>query len=159
MKVLALDLAIVTGWALGDERARDGRTFESGYETFDLRRGDSAGWRYLAFTRWLEAIIRPGELGLVVYEQPFAMKSGQATEIAMGFATRVQQRCAEVTLEHTAVVGSLLKKWTTGKGNAKKDAMVEAVARRWRRVDDHNEADAVALLQYAFTELVPAART
>lgn len=154
MKVLALDLATRTGWALGNARA-----FESGYETFDLRRGDSPGWRYLAFTRWLEEIIRPGELGLVVYEQPFVMRSGHAAEIAMGFSTRVQQRCAEMTLDHTAVVGSRLKKWVTGKGNAKKPEMVEAVARRWRRVDDDNEADAVALLQYALAELVPAART
>lgn len=155
MKVLALDLATRTGWALGD-----GRTFESGHETFELRRGDSAGWRYLAFTRWLEVLIRPHEFGLVVYEQPFAMRSGQATEITMGFATRVQERCAQVTLDHTAVVGSLLKKWTTGKGTAKKADMVEAVTRRWRRVEDHNEADAVALLHYAFAELIPvAART
>ena len=148
MKILALDLAIRTGWALGDRHA-----YESGYESFDLRRGDSPGWRYLMFTRWAEQAIRP-ELELVVYEQPFAMRSGQAAEIAMGFATRIQQRCAELSITHTAVVGSALKKWTTGKGNAKKPEMIEAVARRWRRVDDDNEADAVALLHYALDELL-----
>ena len=31
--------------------------------------------------------------------------------------------------------------------------MLEAVARRWRRVDDDNEADAVALLHYALEAL------
>jgi Holliday junction resolvasome RuvABC endonuclease subunit len=48
-----------------------------------------------------------------------------------------------------------LKKFTTGKGNADKAAMLEAVSRRWRRVDDDNEADATALLYYALAELVP----
>jgi Holliday junction resolvasome RuvABC endonuclease subunit len=149
MKILALDLATRTGWALGDS-AR----YESGAETFDLRRGESPGMRYLRFSRWLDEVLT-AELDLVVYEQPFIMRSGMAAEIALGFATRVQQRCAVVEVPHAAPNGMTLKKWTTGSGRAGKPEMLEAVARRWRRVDDHNEADAVALLHYAFAELIP----
>ena len=156
MNLLALDLATRTGWAL-----RENGRLESGVETFDVKRGESAGMRYVKFNRWLEGLITPescsflARVGLVVYEQPFVMRSGPAAEIALGFATRVQEFCARYGLEHTTVNGMTLKKWTTGKGNADKPAMLEAVARRWRRVDDHNEADAVALLHYALEEIVP----
>jgi Holliday junction resolvasome RuvABC endonuclease subunit len=148
MILLALDLATRTGWAL-----QEGLRYESGYESFAIGRGESPGMRYVAFNRWLNLIVPP-TLELVVYEQPFAMRSGQAAEIALGFATRVQELCAQRHIEHSAVNGSRLKKWATGHGNAKKTDMMEAVARRWRRVDDDNEADAVALLHYALAEIV-----
>jgi len=150
MNLLALDLATHTGWCL-----RENGALESGVETFDVKRGESAGMRYLRFRRWLEEMGPRAEL--IVYEQTIMTGPGSiAREIATGFATRVQEYCAEHEIEHAAVWASTLKKWTTGKGNADKAAMLEAVARRWRRVDDHNEGDAVALLHYAEAEIVPA---
>src|SRR4029077_3203480 len=97
---------------------------------------------------------------LIVYEQPFEMRSGAAAEISLGFATRVQEFCARHGIEHQPVNGATLKKWTTGKGNAKKPAMIAAVLQRFgvparpgsgRSADeqlDDNEADAIALLEY-----------
>jgi Holliday junction resolvasome RuvABC endonuclease subunit len=129
---------------------------ESGAKTFDVKRGESPGMRYLHFERWLEDIGARAEI--VVYEQVIPVEGAgvMAREIAYGFATRVQGYCARRGIDHSAVYPSTLKKWTTGKGNAKKTEMLEAVARRWLRVDDHNEADAVALLHYALVEVVPA---
>jgi crossover junction endodeoxyribonuclease RuvC len=144
----------------------DGARRESGVQDFALGRGESPGMRFLRFNRWLEeltldpaAVLQP-RVELVVYEQPFVMRSGQAAGIALGLATRVQEMCARYKLEHVAVNGSRLKKWTTGKGNAKKPEMVAAVTRRFCTtppyfVGDHNEADAIALLEYARLELVP----
>lgn len=157
MNILALDLATRTGWALRER----GRT-ESGAESFEVKRGESPGMRYLKFNAWLDEVAlihgrdETKRVELIVYEQPFVMRSGAAAEISLGLATRVQEFCARHGIEHAAVNGSTLKKWTTGRGNADKVAMLEAVARRWRRVDDDNEADAVALLYYALEELVPA---
>ena len=85
-----------------------------------------------------------------------ATRTGAASEITAGFTTRVVEFCTERCLEHSAVSPSDLKRWTTGKGNANKAAMIDAVARRFgRRIDDDNEADAFALLQYALAELLP----
>lgn len=159
MNVLALDLATRTGWALME----NGR-LESGADSFEVGRGESPGMRFIKFNRWLEHLVFPasyehgtppiGEprVRLIAYEQPFVMRSGAAAEIVLGFATRVQEFCARYAIEHTAVNGMRLKKWTTGRGNADKAAMLEAVTRRWRRVEDHNEADAVALLYWALDE-------
>ena len=147
MDILALDLGTHTGWAL----MMDG-ILETGVETFDLRRGESPGMRWIRFTRWLTEMVRPaaGGLGvtLVVYEAAHH-RGGAATEIAVGFATHLQTVCARLDIEHTSVHTGQLKKFATGRGNADKSAMLDACARRWRRVDTDDEADAIALLFYA----------
>jgi hypothetical protein len=270
--ILALDLATVTGWAL-----QEGLRYESGYESFGVKRGESPGMRFVKFRRWLQDmatghggdnreerawaagffdgeghvatqingnghgsihLVVPqagspalperfkaavggvgvvqgpyqpegnrqkrwqyqasslddvlgvvhclwpwlGEVkrkqatealgdkwlaakapwpitkrGLIVYEQAHH-RGGAATAVAVGLVSIVQELAAIYGLECAPVHSATLKKWTTGRGNAKKPEMLEAVARRWRRVDDDNEADAVALLHYALAEIVGPAR-
>lgn len=158
MKILALDLATRTGFATWDGTRR-----ESGFVDFVTKRGESPGMRFVRFSRWIDEMVRvvigpDGPEGIVFYEQPFVMRSGAAAEISLGFATRVQEACAAHGVEHQPIGGSTLKKWTTGKGNAKKPAMIAAVNERFGPpfVSDDNEADAIALLEYARAELVPA---
>lgn len=145
--ILALDLGTSCGWALATGTMP---MMESGVQVFDVKRGESPGMRYLRFRRWLEDMTR--QATLVVYEQTHH-RGGAATEVAAGFATRVQEICAANGIQHTTVHSQTLKKWTTGRGNANKAAMVVAVTNRWRLVVDDNEADAIALLHYALTEL------
>lgn len=95
--------------------------------------------------------------GLIVYEAAHH-RGGAATEIAAGLATRVQEFCARHRIEHASVHSATLKKATTGKGNADKAAMLEAVAKRWKAVESDDEADAIALLHFAIAELVPSGR-
>lgn len=45
-----------------------------------------------------------------------------------------------------------IKKHATGKGNASKDEMIEAMKARGHSPADDNEADALALLHYALTQ-------
>jgi hypothetical protein len=152
VNVLALDLATRTGWALSE----DGR-IESGVESFEIARHESRGMRFVRFNRWLVKLVdtrRP----LVVYEQAH-QRGGAATEVAAGFITRVHEFCALHDLDFSSVHTATLKKWTTGKGNAKKPDMAGAVyARGWlpASVTDDNQVDAVALLRYALAEIVPA---
>lgn len=154
MNVLALDLATRTGWAL----AEDGR-IESGVEVFDVKRHESRGMRWIYFNRWLDTVL--AGVRLVIYEKPLGRfaTSGAAGEIALGMSTRVDEACAARGIEHTALPPATLKKWTTGHGNAKKPDMAAAVhARGWlpTSVTDDNQIDAMALLHYALSELVPA---
>ena len=151
MNILALDLGTHTGWAL-----RLGARIESGVQTFDVKRGESPGMRYIRFRRWLDTMTltaMPG-IDLLVYEAPH-QRGGAATEVAAGFSTRVQEQAAELRIEHTAVHTGTLKKYATGSGAAKKPAMIAAVCRRWKVVKDDNEADAIALLYYALEEIAP----
>lgn len=178
MNLLALDLGTHTGWALQE----NGR-IESGVQVFDVKRGESPGMRYVRFRRWLQDMIwQPTErgkygyphvllhevaarVGLIVYEQSHN-RGGAATEVAAGFTTRVQESCAEGKLEHAAVHSATLKKFTTGSGRGDKDKMAAAaIDKGWlteaqaelaydSKFDD-NEVDAICLLHYALSELVP----
>lgn len=169
MRVLAIDPGTRLGWAYFDGHRR-----ESGVQTFDLKRGESPGMRWIRFNTWLETMLacRPGHdeatgylrVDLVIFEQAHH-RGGAATQVLNGFVTRIEEACARHGIDHTALHSGTLKKWTTGSGNAKKPEMIAAVQRRFMpevesligvpELDD-NEADAVALLEFARAELVPA---
>jgi Holliday junction resolvasome RuvABC endonuclease subunit len=152
MNILALDLGTKTGFALLDEGQ-----LESGTVVFDVKRGESAGMRYIRFNRWLATVALhisgPPRVGLIVYEAAH-QRGGAATEIAAGFTTRVQEFCAARGIEHASVHTATLKKWTTGNGHAKKPEMIAAVSERWKKVTDDDEADAIALLYHALAEVI-----
>ncbi|BBO72772.1 hypothetical protein DSCW_01890 [Desulfosarcina widdelii] len=146
MKILALDLATKTGWATSA-----GHT--SGVQTFDVKRGESPGMRFLRCRAWLNDMLQLlGGIDIIVYEQAHH-RGGAATACCVGLVSTVQAFAAEHGIELMAVHTGELKRWATGKGNANKPAMIEAArARGWVPFDD-NEADAELLLEYAMATL------
>ena len=61
--------------------------------------------------------------------------------------------CELNNIPYTSVPVGTIKKFATGKGNAPKSAMIEAVYMKWGVVtDSDDEADAVALFQYKLSE-------
>lgn len=127
--------------------------------------------RFVAFNRWLAIIGGSGHVigritrtpDLIVYEMPH-LRGGAAATVLAGFQTRVEEFCALEDIDHAAVHSATLKKFTTGSGRGDKAAMLRAAAQRgWcnvgeRSFEDDNEVDAICLLHYALTELVPTAR-
>ena len=150
MIVLALDLASETGWARRDHAGR----IETGTATFLVERGESAGMRYVRFNKWLDEMLFPAPM-FVTYEKGIH-RGGAATEIAYGLSTRVIEACTRLAIDYAPVNVAVLKKWTSGRGNADKRQMLLAVNRRWRAqpLTNHNEADALALLMYALQNFV-----
>lgn len=148
MNILALDLATETGWAI----IADGQK-QSGVVTFDVKRGESRGARYLRLNGWLKKKMVEIDHIDVIYHEQAHHRGGAPTEIATGFITHVQTFCAEHNIELLNVHTGTLKKFATGKGNASKAEMIEAAkARGWEPADD-NEADAALLLEYALDEI------
>jgi Holliday junction resolvasome RuvABC endonuclease subunit len=147
---LALDLGSKTGWAT---REIGGRV-TSGVQEFSLQRGDSAGMRFIRFNRWLREMLADVKPSLVVYEKPH-MRGGYATDLLVGFMTRIQEACVEQGIEYEGVHSLTLKKATCGTGKADKAKMIEWAAEHYsrdaRNLDD-NEADALCLLAYVGRE-------
>jgi hypothetical protein len=147
--VLALDLGTHTGWAL---RAGD-TPITSGTEHFRPQRFEGGGMRYLRFKRWLTEIkAAAGGIDEVYFEEVRRHLATDAAHAYGGFLAVLTSWCEHHRIAYQGVPVGTIKKHATGKGNADKDAMIEAMrARGFAPVDD-NEADALALLHWAIAE-------
>jgi len=147
MKILALDMATKTGWAIS------GSPVVSGVQVFDVKRGESPGMRFLRFHAWLsEVVTLAGGVKVIVFEQAHH-RGGAATQACVGMVTHALSFAAKHNIETMPVHSKTLKKWATGKGNAKKEDMVKAACTFGYSPADDNEADALLLLEYACREL------
>ena len=57
--------------------------------------------------------------------------------------------CEEMETPYEGIGVGTIKKHITGKGNANKEEVIDAVSSKIRQVEDDNEADALAILDYA----------
>jgi len=149
MNILALDMATSTGWACW----ADGEVF---YGTLDLslKRGESAGMRFLRFGAWLrETKHLMDSVGIIVYEQAHH-RGGPATQIAVGLQAKVLEYAAKIGAETMPVHAARLKKWATGTGNASKKKMLERAVQLGYEPKNDDEADALLLLSYAKERLM-----
>lgn len=159
MIVLALDVGTSTGWA-----ARDGRgAVTSGRERFDVRRNESTGMRVLRFRAWLRETLDLLRPALVVYERPVLhRKQHKGQPVGFQLEAALILELEDRGIEYTAPTAAEVKRAATGKGNAGKLAVANAMEERWahyavpvgfdpKRGDD--EADALAVLVCALDEI------
>lgn len=144
--ILSLDLGTQTGWAL---LARDGVTL-SGSQPFKPGRFEGGGMRYLRFHEWLGAMNDSAfGFGVIYFEEVRRHAGTDAAHIYGGLMATLTAWAEKRNIPYTAVpVGTIKRHWT-GKGNASKEAMIAEAVRRGFRPADDNEADALALLDYA----------
>ena len=137
MRLLALDLATRTGWAHSNG--------VSGVQDFAPRRGDSPGMRWLEFKAWLCRLLDAAPVDVVAYEQAHH-RGGAATHVAHSLISCVEQVAAERGIEVTSRHTATIKKHALGVGRGGKDAMLNAAFEEGWNPADHNEADALWLL-------------
>jgi hypothetical protein len=144
IKIIALDMATVTGWAVNGQSG----TFKA-----DLKRGESPGMRFLRFRSWLRSLIQTiGGVDLLVFEQAHH-RGGAATQLCVGLMTEALTAAAEHGANTMPVHSGTLKKWACGHGKAEKKAMIERARQFGFDPVDDNEADACLLFRYAVQEL------
>ncbi len=148
-KVLALDLGTTTGWAMLCT-GREIPKVVSGSQSFKPQRFDGGGMRYLRFSRWLAELCDVGKPvpERVVYEEVRRHAGVDAAHAYGGFLSHLQSFCEEREIPYEGVPVGSIKKHVTGRGNANKEQMVEAVRRLGYLPVDDNEADAIALLLF-----------
>lgn len=146
MRVIGLDLSLTaTGIAVITDGSVEVDTITS------RPTGDSVEDRVRRLRRIERAteehICSDDEINLIVIEGP---SFGQMRQSGEHIRAGLWWRIASLSEEYATVVEvspASLKKYATGKGNAAKDAVLLAVARRYPTVDvgNNNEADALTL--------------
>jgi Holliday junction resolvasome RuvABC endonuclease subunit len=140
--ILALDFATRTGWAI---RHPDGK-ITSGTVSFSQGRFEGGGMRYLNFRKWLE---QRGKIDAVYFEAVYFHTGANDAQVYGGFMAALTMWCEEHKIPYDGIAWGTIKKFATGKGNASKQEVIEAVKKLGHKPKDDNESDALALLHWA----------
>jgi Holliday junction resolvasome RuvABC endonuclease subunit len=154
--ILALDLGTTTGWAL---RSSIG-PIAHGFISFKAQRFEGGGMRFLRFKQWLTEIKSIGAghegLGAVYFEEVRRHASTDAAHVYGGFMGVLTAWCEHHRTPYAGVPVGTIKRHATGKGNASKSDVIDAMRDLGHPVTDDNEADALALLEWAIGQGVRA---
>lgn len=146
--ILALDLGTKCGYAI---RSRDGKIIH-GTEAFTPRKSWTAGQRWQRFRSWLSETIVTNQINAIVYED-VRRHIGTDAAHAYGAFLALMELAADSHRLTLAPVGvGVIKKHWTGRGNAKKDEMLAEAKRRGFRPETDNDADALAILDWAIKQ-------
>lgn len=150
MNILALDLGTSCGYAIHSPILG-----APVYGTFDLksRRFEGGGMRYLRFVEKLREVHAANPLGQIVYEEVRRHMSTDAAHVYGGLMGVLTAFCEDQKIPYMSYPVSHIKKFITGKGNAKKPVVMEALENRGFPVKNDDEADALALLLLRLSEL------
>ncbi len=142
-KILTLDLGTKTGWALKDQNNQ----ITSGTQSFKPQRFEGGGMRYLRFKKWLEELNQlSGGVNQIYFEEVRRHIGVDAAHAYGGFLAHLSAWCEDNKIPYLGIPVGTIKKSLTGKGNANKQAMIDAVKDLGFNPIDDNEADALALL-------------
>jgi hypothetical protein len=90
-----------------------------------------------------------GAIDAVYFEEVRRHLGVDAAHAYGGFLGGLMAWCEEHSIPYEGVSVGIIKKFITGKGNAGKTAVINAVKAFGYNPEDDNEADALALLHYA----------
>lgn len=150
MKLLAVDPATLSGWAIFDSS-----TNQTTFGTYKISKktNESEGFKWLRFEQWLRQLQAEHIFKFLCYEMPVTMHAG-ATIHHSKLVAIIEKFCAESGIEFVVVTPSELKKFATGKGNAKKEQMIASACELGFETSEPNEADAIHILQYLKSKLL-----
>ena len=153
--ILALDLGQRTGWAV---RSRDG-AIASGVHEFRPGRFEGGGMIWLRFRAWLQEIDETaGGVGVVVFEEVRRHLGTAAAHAFGGYLAHLTAWAEANRIPYQGVPVGTIKRHIAGKGNADKAAVIAAVKALGFAPADDNEADALALLDWAIAHGIGGAR-
>ena len=146
--IFTLDLGSKTGWALCQT---DG-SISSGTVEFKPGRFESSGMALLRFKHWLyevNSFASPIEGVWFEAVPPQAHLGGIAGQVYGCFMGILTVWAEQNKIPYQGVPIGTIKKHATGKGNASKAEVIDAMRRKGHSPADDNAADALALLHWA----------
>jgi Holliday junction resolvasome RuvABC endonuclease subunit len=110
---------------------------------------------FLRFERFLaDASQASGPFGAVVFEEVRAHAGTLAAQVYGGFLAHLTAWCERNGVPYLGVPVATIKRHATGKGNAPKEAVIAAVRAKGFEPGDDNEADALAILDWAMSNRI-----
>lgn len=141
MRILAIDPGTRCGYAYCEDNVPHVET--SGVWDLTPKRFDSGGMRFINLLQALADV----RADFVVYEEVRRHKGADAAFVYGGLVSHIQSHCEHRGIPYTAIPVGTIKKHATGKGNANKEAMLEAAQARWGdQVVSSDQADALWIL-------------
>ena len=158
--ILALDLGTTTGWALSLSPSNAASApLTHGWVSFKPHRFEGGGMRFLRFAQWLAEVRQTvasqssqNGLGAVYFEEVRRHLGVDAAHAYGGFLATLTGWCEREGIAYQGVPVGTIKRHATGKGNATKAMVIEAMRVKGFAVKDDNEADALALLHWAMEQ-------
>lgn len=145
LAILTLDLGTKTGWAL---RSSD-RLVTSGTAEFKHDRYQGGGMRFLKFKQWLnQMLLAVDQIDAIYFEEVRRHLGVDAAHAYGGFLAHLTAWCEQHGIAYEGVPVGTIKRHVTGKGNANKAKVIQAVRLLGYCPTDDNEADALALLHW-----------
>jgi len=145
--VLALDLGTQLGWAVSTFAKT--AVFGSGSKSFALTRFDGGGVRYLRFRHFLNELREGcGPFDEIVFEEVHRHAGTAAAHVYGGFLAHLMEWAEEKETPYSGIGVGVWKKAVTGRGNASKTEVIQAMRGLGHNPEDNNEADALAILHY-----------
>lgn len=147
--ILAVDFGSKTGWALHQS---DG-TITSGTVEFRPGRFEGGGMAFVRFKKWLDEVSYfAGPISTICFEEVRAHIGVTAAHVYGGFLAHLTAWAEQNEVPYQGVPVGTIKRHATGKGNASKAEVIEAMCRKGHRPADDNAADALAILHWALDE-------
>lgn len=146
--ILALDLGTKTGYAV---RTRGGRIVH-GTQSFAPRTTWTAGQRWLRFRSWLGEVLDQHQVNRIVVEHVSFHAGIRDAHCYGAFRALVEMAADARNLELVGTNVQTIKRHWTGKGGADKAGMIEEAKRRGFKPETDNDADALAILDWAVAQ-------
>ena len=142
MRILALDPATKCGYAHAEDSG-----------VWDLKSSpyESTSMRLLKFRAKINQLVLEHGITFIVYEKPGGRHFNGIRSHA-NLEGVLLEYCLSHNIDFKGYSASEIKKFATGKGNAKKEDMVEAATEKYGEVIDDNHADALHLFHLAVKE-------
>ena len=153
-KVLALDLGTTTGWAdIAHGIIDSGSVSFARKQATKKRPASTPGEPYFLFEIWLNELIRSSKPEVIFYEEVYRWLGASAAHTFCGFRAVLLKTCHCKGINAKGYSPTEIKKFFTGKGNAKKEHMIAEAKMRWSdlAIIDDNQVDAIALLHFAIS--------
>lgn len=148
-KILSLDLGTHTGFAISANGIIESGSVDfSRYKGSKSKQAEHIGQPILIFHEWLGKIISNDKPDCIVYEAVYRWMSSAAAIAYGSYHGSLMNHAAKNDIPVFGYSPTHIKKFWTGKGNSKKDAMMSETRRRFPALDlkDDNQADAIAIL-------------